>query len=40
VFGRISGASVQDGQVLLFMGQIPVPMDEVLSVQHADVIPQ
>jgi flagellar basal-body rod modification protein FlgD len=39
-FGRISGASVQDGQVLLFMGQIPVPMDEVLSIQDADVIPQ
>jgi flagellar basal-body rod modification protein FlgD len=39
-FGRISGASVEDGQVLLFMGQIPVPMDEVLSVQDAEVIPQ
>jgi flagellar basal-body rod modification protein FlgD len=39
-FGRISGASVEGGQVLLFMGQIAVPMDEVLSVQEAEVISQ
>jgi flagellar basal-body rod modification protein FlgD len=37
-FGRISGASVEGGQVVLFMGQIAVPMDEVLSVQEADAI--
>jgi flagellar basal-body rod modification protein FlgD len=39
-FGRVSGASVEGGQVLLFMGQIAVPMDEVLSVQDAEVIPE
>ena len=39
-FGRISGASVEGGQVLLFMGQIAVPMDEVLSVQEAEVSSQ
>ena len=37
-FGRVSGASVEDGQVMLFMGPIAVPMDEVLSVQEADAI--
>jgi flagellar basal-body rod modification protein FlgD len=36
-FGRISGASVEGGQVVLFMGQIAVPMDEVLSVQDAAI---
>jgi flagellar basal-body rod modification protein FlgD len=39
-FGRVSGASVEGSQVLLFMGQIAVPMDEVLSVQDAEVIPE
>jgi flagellar basal-body rod modification protein FlgD len=35
-FGRISGASVEGGQVMLFMGKIAVPMDEVLSIQEAE----
>lgn len=38
-FGRISGASVEGGQVMLFMGSIAVPMDDVLSVQEADAVP-
>jgi flagellar basal-body rod modification protein FlgD len=35
-FGKISGAAVEGGRVMLFMGQIAVPMDEVLSVQEAE----
>jgi flagellar basal-body rod modification protein FlgD len=37
-FGRISGAAVEGGRVMLFMGRIAVPMDEVLSVQEAQEI--
>jgi flagellar basal-body rod modification protein FlgD len=38
LFGRISGAAVEGGRVMLFMGTIAVPMDEVLSVQEAKQI--
>lgn len=37
-FGKISGAAVEGGQVMLFMGGIAVPMDEVLSVQEAGTV--
>lgn len=35
VYGRITGAAVEDGTVKLFMGDIAVPMDDVLSVAEA-----
>ncbi len=39
-FGRISGAAVENGQVILFMGKIAVPMEEVLSVQQPEAANQ
>lgn len=37
-FGRISGAAVEDGQVMLFMGALAVPMDDVLSIQEVNTV--
>lgn len=32
--GRVTGTSVENGQVMLFMGDVAVPMEDVLSVQE------
>ena len=34
-FGRVTGAAVEGGDVLLFTGDLTVPMDSVLSVKEA-----
>ena len=35
VFGRVTGAAAEDGNVQLFLGDIPVGMDDVVSVREA-----
>lgn len=35
VFGRVTGSGAKDGEVSLFLGDIKVPMDDVLSVKEA-----
>ncbi len=34
VFGRVTGSGAEDGEVSLFLGDIKVPMDDVLSVKE------
>lgn len=34
VFGRVTGAAVENGEVILFMGDAAVPMTDILSVQE------
>ena len=34
VFGRVTGSGAEDGEVSLFLGDIKVPMDSVLSVKE------
>jgi flagellar basal-body rod modification protein FlgD len=36
VFGQVTGASAQDGQLSLFMGDIEIPFETILSVQQTE----
>lgn len=35
VIGRVTGTGIDNGKVTLFMGEVAVPIENVLSVQHA-----
>lgn len=35
VFGRVTGTGVEDGEVSLFMGSIPVSLEDILAVREA-----
>lgn len=39
VFGRVTGASAQDGQVKLSMGAVDAPLEDVLTVQEIPAAP-